>query len=545
MRNFLTTSSGLLILAATAACGTEPAPAKEPPVLKITSPERALVKNGAGPVTVKGTVEPNAATQAPVEKVLVNGVQATVGADGTFQATVDIREGATLIKTVARDAEGGEAQDTRAVHAGDVRNAGSSIDNALTASLSKGAFAKLSAIAGPALKGLNLGQMIAPMQPMVKAGGGPDCLYAHVAIDDVRMSNVAISLTPTHGGLKFGAEITGLDVPGHANYAVACVDGASQLRVTANRIVIGGTLLVSPNGRSGFTTDLVDQRVTLEGFHLSASGIPGTIIDMISMDRAIESIVPFVAKLGMEPMLNQALGALAGPKQLDVMGKRLTVEVSPSDIFFDPSGALVGMNMAMLIGGAEKAKYIYTENGTPAMDASKGFAIGLADDLANQMIAQAHALGLLKLGMPAQGATFNGTEIEMALPPMISADPADGKLRVVLGDMIVTYTDNGTPIGKAALNATIDLAIEPAANGYAVAVKLGKPTVAVNVLDLNQTRMSDEDLEKATQFALEGQIANISKLLVNIPIPSVAGLQMRNLSVGSDSGYVMVKGSFE
>ena len=37
----------------------------------------------------------------------------------------------------------------------------------------------------------------------------------------------------------------------------------------------------------------------------------------------------------------------------------------------------------------------------------------------------------------------------------------------------------------------------------------------------------------------------ISKLLVNIPLPAIAGLQPRNLSIGSDSGYVMVKGQFD
>jgi len=129
---------------------------------------------------------------------------------------------------------------------------------------------------------------------------------------------------------------------------------------------------------------------------------------------------------------------------------------------------------------------------------------------------------------------------------MISADPADGKLRVVLGDMIVNFMNKGTKVGRAAMNAMIDLAIEPAANGYAVAIKLGKPTVEVNVLDGdNETHLLDADLETATASVLQAQISNISKLLVNIPLPAVAGLQMRNLSVGSDSGYVVVKGNFE
>ena len=35
------------------------------------------------------------------------------------------------------------------------------------------------------------------------------------------------------------------------------------------------------------------------------------------------------------------------------------------------------------------------------------------------------------------------------------------------------------------------------------------------------------------------------KLLVNIPMPSVAGVQMRNVSLGSDDGYVVLQGEID
>jgi hypothetical protein len=120
-------------------------------------------------------------------------------------------------------------------------------------------------------------------------------------------------------------------------------------------------------------------------------------------------------------------------------------------------------------------------------------------------------------------------------------------MHVVLGDMIATFTNKGTPMAKAAVNASIDLKIEEAGNGYAVALKLGEPHIKFTVLDdiANTTLLSDEDLAKAAEVCLGAQIDHISALLVNIPLPSLAGLQMRNLSVGSDDGYVMVKGTFE
>jgi len=132
------------------------------------------------------------------------------------------------------------------------------------------------------------------------------------------------------------------------------------------------------------------------------------------------------------------------------------------------------------------------------------------------------------------------------MPAMISADQ-DGALKVILGDVMLTFTNAGTPVAKAALNAAIELQVTPANNGYGVALALGKPDFHVNTLDdiPNGTHLLDQDLSKITEVCLQAQIANISKLLVNIPLPAVAGLQMKDLSVGSDDGYVMVKGRFE
>ena len=174
MRNLFTTIAPCLLIAA---CSGGPADLKDPPILRVTSPERALVKGESGDVVVKGTVVPNE-DGIPVKSVKVNNVAANVGADGAFQATIQIQEGASFIETIALDEDGGKAIDTRAVHAGTIRNASSAVDNAMTASMSTGAFEKISAAAGPIVKGLDIATMLAPMQPMQHAGdeSGPDCL---------------------------------------------------------------------------------------------------------------------------------------------------------------------------------------------------------------------------------------------------------------------------------------------------------------------------------------------------------------------------------
>ncbi|HSK02965.1 MAG TPA: hypothetical protein VK932_17055, partial [Kofleriaceae bacterium] len=411
---------------------------------------------------------------------------------------------------------------------------------------------KISAAAGPLIKGMDLGAMIKPMQPMIRSGdpsdlNEEDCLFARGYIDDVKFSNIELALVPKQGGISFRAQIDGLDVPGRARWSVACPKFTTGFRVSATRVVVSGTLLVTPNGTAGFKTDLASPVVDITNLNIDADGIPGTIIDMLNLDKRIEDIIPFAAKLAMEPLMNSALGALAGPKQLEVLGKTLAMEMAPAAITFTPTGGVVQLDMKMMIAGAESAKFVYTPNGTPKLDPGTGFQIGLADDLANAMLAEAAALGVLDLSMAKDAGTFDKIDLSMTLPPMISADPADGSMQVILGDTIATFVNSGTPVGKAAINARIALKITSAANGYGVALELGEPVIHVTTLDdfANDTRLSDNDLARTIEAGLRGQIASISKLLVNIPLPQVAGLQMRNLSVGSDDGYVMVQGQFE
>lgn len=541
MRNLLVAS---LLVACTNPAGQAP----EPPLLTITSPARSLVQDHAGTVTVTGTVAPNL-HGTPVTKVSVNGVVATVNADGSFSIDVQVKPGAMLLHTEALDADGGKAQDTRSVEAGELRAPGSNIENAVTTALSKEAFAKIAGAAGPLIKNLDVKPMLAPMQPMVHKGDedGPDCLYGQLYIEDVKMQNVIIQLTPVNGGLKFQAEIDGLDVPGHMSYKVACLGGTDATDIKATKVIIGGTLNVSPDGKNGFNTDLANPTVNVTGLNISSGGVPGAILDILPLDSAIEFILPKVAGMVMKPMMNQALGALAGPKTLDVLGKSITVEVVPSDIAFTADSGLVTLDMKMAIGGAEQAKFIFTDNGIPDMNPGTGMQLGIADDLANSMLSQFVAIGMLNLSLPEQGGTFDGASMAMTSPPMISADPADGKMRLVLPDMMATFTSGGTPVAKAAINATVDLQIQPANGGFGVGIVLGAPTINVDVLpDIsNETHYTNEDLETSVKIGLDSQIASISALLGGIPLPAMAGIQMKDMSVTGADGYVMVKGALQ
>lgn len=546
MRNLLSISTGLTLLAIVVGCESGPGEAKQPPVLTVTSPARSLIRGQAGQLTVSGTALPNDRGDA-VAKVLVNDVPATLGPDGSFSAVIDVPQGATLIHTVASDVNGTAASDTRSVQAGPLHPVGSNIDRAVAAALSADAFAKISAAAGPIIKGLDIPAMLAPLQPMVDVGDSLANLQLFV--DNLEFSDIKISLVPVQGGLKFSAEIDKLDVPGRIEYGGALViDGSTTVELTADKITIAGTLNVAPAGMSGFKTTLTSPKVGITNSHLDASGLPGAILDLFDLDSAIAFVASKVAELAMGPLVNQALGALAGPQQLDVLGHKLDLQVAPSAVSFTPAGGLVEINMKALLEGSEASPgFIFTDNGSPAMDTSYGFELGLADDLVNELLAELHALGTLNVSLPQDVGVFDTAQIHLTVPPMISADASDGRMRLVLGDMFATFTSHGTPVGEAAINARIDLKIAPVAGGGSVALQLGTPEIHVDTLDdvANTTGLSSENLANATAAGVGAQIDALGKLLVAIPVPAVAGLQFRNLAIGADQGYVMVSGQLQ
>jgi hypothetical protein len=546
MRNQLAATTGFALLASLTACGSSaPGLAKDPPVITVTSPTRGSVQGASGMVTVTGTAVPSGGGGV-VKSVTVNDTAATLNADGSFTAQVMVGVGATLLHTVATDDAGVTGEDVRAVQAGELKPVGSMIGKAVTASMSADSFTKLAADAGPVIMGLDIGKMIAPLQPMVNAGSS--CvLEGQGFVDDVKLGGINVSLVPTAVGLMFSAELDHVSVPGHANFKVACISDSNTFTITADKVVVSGVLALTPNGMMGFTTKISNPDVELTNFNLAASGLSGDVINLLDLNALINSVVPTVAELAMNPLVNKAMGALQGPKQLSLLGQQMSVQVAPSAVACSDAGAQLTLDMQMAIAGGEASPgFIATTDGTPTLDPSNGFQIGLADNLANELLAELTATGMLNLSIPVPGGLVDSASIKMSMPPIVSAD-GQGALHLVLGDMMTTFIKAGKPAGEAAINATIDFQVTPGAGGQTVQVSLGKPEISINVVDdiPNTTGLTDDQLSDAVTAVLGSQIQSIQQLLAVVPLPSIDGISVENLSIGSDSGYVMVRGDLE
>jgi hypothetical protein len=525
----------LLVLFATACTVTSP----PPPVVKVTTPQRGMVQSSAGQVIVKGIATPGP-SGSPVAKVTVNKTRAALEADGSFTAVIDVPPGALLLETVATSEEGSSATDARAIHVGELRPVGSNIERALTASLSASAFAKLSQAASEYVKATDLTSII----PAVTMGDS--IANVKLTVAKLQLADARFSVKPVDGGLQFSAEITGLDVTAKANYGGYLIpDDSSTIGVKADKVTVSGTLAVTPQGIAGFATKLVSPVIQATNMKLQSSGITGAILDLLNSElgSTINKWITSAAEGAIGPMLNDALGALAGPQRFTIRDQTVELQASPNALTFTNAGALVTINIAAKIDGSETSPgFIFTPNGTPQMAVGTGVQVGLADDLVNEMLAEVHALKMLDIHMPLDLGVFDAADFKLAVPPMISANNADGSMRLVLGDMIASFTDHGKPVLNAAVNAQVDLEILRGSNAKEVAIEFGEIHLFVNVLD--DSAMADgEDLAGAATVGIGVQLEALSQFLVTLPIPSVAGVTLDNIELRADSGYVLVSGN--
>jgi hypothetical protein len=533
-----------------AACSDGPSALKHPPQLRVTTPERSLRLAAAGTIMVSGQTSPNADSNEPVTEVSVNGVAAEVGRDGMFHAEIKVPLGAMLIHTIARDAGGAEASDTRSVQVGPLQAVGTNVADAVLASISTPGFAKLGTAAARLLKTGDIASLLMPLQPMIHAGdeNGEDCSYGQVFVEDVNVGDALITLVPSWEGLHVRVQLDGLAVAMRAKYASLCVPGMKNLQVTSDRMVITGVFEISADDAQGLQLALGDERFEVTNLDLDTDGIPGDVLDLINLGGAFDRILSRIATLVMEPLLTRALGGLGESRVVDIMGKKVDLRVTPTEIWFDPNGAYVSLDTMFLLQGSESSPgFVFTPNDMPYIAPGNGFQFGLADDLVNQMFAELAAVGVLDLSMPVEGGTFDETSLTMTVPPMIQADPIDGKLRVVLGDVIASYLQGGRPVAKAALNARIELSVSPGPDAYSIALHLGTPSFHVDVLDdvPNTTRLLDTDLARGTEVGIAAQIAAMSATLEAAPIPSFSGIQLRDVAAYGDRGFIMVSGSVE
>jgi len=529
------------------------APAIDPnaPRVHITTPTRGTFAGDVGSVTVAGT----AFDDEGVTSIEVNGVPATVLPDGSFLVQVPVTPGTNLLHAIAKDAQGNAGKETRAVVAGPMEPIAQIVPQAITASMTAQTFDALGRGITGYMTGANLTAAVMPMNPVVNYGApnGPDCLYAQARVTGVQLGSASkISLSPQRGGIYLEAELVNPNVNMGLAWAVSCLDGSRNVSVGASKIKITGILKMGVSGDK-FEIHLDNEDVRITGFNVELGGVPGDVINYLSLDTAMGPILGWMVERFAVPYVNSALESLNETKTVDVLGTMVDIKVRPAKIDIDIPGAIIELDTQIRArNDSASPGFVYVTNQTPVMDMSRGFQLAVADDGVNQLLGSFWAAKGMEAGIDLKtgsygevGKLYDRVEIQTKVPPFI--DASGEKLVLTVGDMLATFKNGAQIATQAAINGQVELSVVAGADG-SLRLDVGTPTIYVDVLDENvdgANQLSNAQFEAVSSFALSRIVAVGSGAVGAVPLPAFGGVAVQDVSVTEEHGYLVVGGEIE
>jgi hypothetical protein len=359
-----------------------------------------------------------------------------------------------------------------------------------------------------------------------------------------------ILMAPQNGGVFLSGELRNVRVGMHLQWAVSCLDGSRDIVISASKVSVQGNLKVGIVGRN-FDIKLENQNVDITGFNLDLGGIPGQIVNLLSLDTAMGPILGWATERFVVPMLNTSLKSLNETKTIDVLGTPVDVDVKPSQIKFTREGGMVLLSTTLRAKN-DTGSFVYVPNTVPTMDMSQGFQLAVADDAANQLLTSFwSAKGMDKTLELATGSygdvgkLYDSVELSVKVPPYVQA--TDGKLTLTVGDMVGSFKLGEGIATQVAINAQVDLKVGAGPDGK-LRFDIGTPTTYVDIIDEGiegANQLSNAQFEAITSFALSRIVAVGAGSVGAIPLPAVGGVGVTNLGVDSQHGYLIVDGEIQ
>ena len=527
------------------------APAIDPnaPSVHITSPARGTFAGDVPMLLVTGT----ATDDTHVASVEVNGVAAALGGDGSWQAMIPVGAGTQLIHAIAKDNEGNVGKESRAVVIGPMQPIATAVPQAITAAMSAQTFDAIGRGVTGLLRTGDLEALIAPNNPVIDVGGGPDCLFVQAAITHMTTGTATgVSLTPASGGLRLDVELDQVNLGMHLSYAVACLGDSRDITIAASHIKVTGTLNVGV-AHGAFDIKFTNQNVQLTGVDLDLGGVPGDIVDLLHLDTALGPILGWAAQTFVVPALNNALAGLNDVKTVDVLGTPVDIRVTPAQIYVDPTGAVIELDTTLRAhGDTASPGYVYVANQASAMTTDRGFELAIADDAVNQLLGSFwaakgmdRAFDLDTGSYGAIGQLYDRVELSAKVPPYV--DATAGSLKLTIGDFLATFKNGAAVATQVAINAEVALQVVTGSDG-GLRLDVGTPSTYVDILDENvdgANALSNAQFEVITSFALARVIAVGSSSVGALPLPAFGGVGVRNVGIAEQTGYLVVAGDVQ
>jgi len=534
----------VLLLSFLAACSTRgltnPDPPRDAiaPTLDVRAPLRGTIAAGATEIEVRGVA---ADADSGLDRVLVNGVPAQLGADGSFVAKVPALPGLTLLHTEVRDQAGNTQSDTRAVLGGHLAPIDTTVPSALYAHVDGRSLMLVGAAASAALTDLDLGQTAAALNPIVNFAG------VRVDVAKAKKGKVTVDVTPDRDGLNLDAEIDDLEVDLHVTYDVLGETGDTDAKLTAKAFHVGAILSVTAGAGGTIQVTTSQTNASFDGFAL-ASDLPDKVDALIEgpLGDVFAGLIADEVDSAVPGLLGKLIG---GEQRIEVDGQTLSITLTPTQLHVDASGLDVALDAKVYIPGNSGITFLMDGATPPPLDAARPFRAALADDEVNQILTALWGVGLMDQTFTVDagsyagvGKLFDEVEVALRLPPVITALPGNAGLQVSLGDVECAFHRNGAVVTRLSLSAQIALTAGISKNQLSLTA--ADPVVWLDVLSdgvAGGNPFDHESVQALGSFTARALVGVITKDLAQVPITSVDGIQIANAAVATGAGgYIVV-----
>ncbi len=514
------------------------------PTLEVMTPARGSFASG-GTVTVTGRVTDN----GPVT-VKIGDQMVTPAADGSFNATVPVKDGIAVIETHAIDSAGQDVRDVRAVLAGALSPSDGSAPGQLAARAGVTALRAVGGTLANSLKAVDFQAVAKSANPIYNDGG---CLGAVINITSLTHGNITVNLVPKSGVLSADIAIENLVVKASAKWRVACLGDTTTITLKSSKAKIHGDLGARISSDK-LVTSLPGTSVNFEGFSFDIGGVPSQLESLVKgkVSDFIEGKLAGEIKNRVPPIANTAIaGLVAKSINTNLLGKDVTIGVSPSTVKITPEELFVGLDTTLRVTGGEGGTYLTTPVTLASADmaAPNGLGVALDDDIINQLFAGMWAADAIDLStsldtIPTLGVLLDddarSLALSLSLPPTVTTD--NGELVLGIGDaMIHVKDDAGADVHTIALSVKTALSAEPSQSGK-ILLTVGAPTVYAQVLansEKVEEPLTDTDVEALVQgvWGLIGVKADDA--LSNLPMPTIANIQLGAPTIEATTGFVV------
>ncbi len=533
-------------LSSLVACSASSGVDETPPTIEITSPARGTFASGMD-VQVTGFVHDD----SPGVIARINGQDIIPAADGSFQTTVTVTEGISIIESFAIDKANNETRDVRAVMAGTLGTSDGTQVSPLGARVGAQTFGKLGTALGTMAEGMNWTQIGRGMNPVYSSSG---CNSAVIDVDKINIASVDVKLVTSAGKLATNVELANVVVDLDADFRAVCISGSTSIKVKATKAKINGDLAVAVKA-GAINTTLPAATVTLEGFSIDIGGVPGAIESLIKGEarKAVEKALTNAIKDKVPELANEQLsGLLAKPFAADVLGHGVSLTTSPKIVDLSADGLFVALDTKVKVTGGEGGMYISSPSPmTAALMPTTGIGAAIANDTINQLFSGLWAAGAIDQSVSLDGplAVLSALldddaaslQISASLPPTVFGDGA--ALGLAIGDLMISVRDtSGTEIQQIALSVKTSLEASPTQTG-AVTLTVGQPTLYAQVitqnLDVVDRPMTSEQFEGIINGAWGLVGGQADAALAGITMPSIGGVTLGAPSVQGNAGFLV------